>query len=203
MDTTKLNFSNSKDGALSGCAIRSGLSKPAMEIPLHCIAASRPTTMPTRPTIIPARFPDDTATVRSLFAEYVDSLGIDLSFQNVAAELAELPGKYAPPAGALLIARDAQGQALGCVALRPLDQSGACEMKRLYVRPAARGLDLGRRLAEEIIAAARAAGHTHILLDTLAQMRAAQALYSSLGFRTIAAYYDNPLTGTVYMRLDL
>jgi ribosomal protein S18 acetylase RimI-like enzyme len=159
--------------------------------------------MPIQSTITPACRADDIAVVRNLFAEYIDGLGIDLSFQNVAAELADLPGKYAPPAGALLIARDPEGQALGCVALRPLDEPGSCEVKRLYVRPQARGLRLGHALATEIIAVARAAGYKRILLDTLAAMREAQALYAALGFRPTTPYYDNPLPGTVYMRLDL
>ena len=158
---------------------------------------------PTTVTIAAARFPDDDATVRALFREYVDSLGVDLSFQDVEAEFAALPGKYAPPGGMILIARDAEGEAVGCAALRPLPQAGACEMKRLYVRPAGRGQNLGRRLAETIIAQARDAHYTRMLLDTLAPMRAAQALYASLGFTPTAPYYDNPLPGARYLALDL
>ena len=153
--------------------------------------------------ISPARLPDDIETVRGLFAEYVDSLGIDLSFQDVGAELAQLPGKYAPPRGAILIARDGAGSALGCVALRPWSQPGVCEIKRLYVRPAARGQALGRRLAEAVIAWAARAGYVRVLLDTLASMQAARQLYVALGFRPVAAYYDNPVPGTLYMALEL
>ncbi len=151
----------------------------------------------------PVRFPDEAEIVRRLFAEYVDSLGIDLSFQDVSAELAGLPGKYAPPHGTVLLARDGSGDAVGCAALRPLPLPGACEIKRLYVRPEARGQNAGRLLAEAIVNAARATGYARALLDTLPSMRAAQALYASLGFRPTARYYDNPVPGTVYLALDL
>jgi putative acetyltransferase len=154
-------------------------------------------------SIAPVRLPDDIDIVRRFFVEYIDSLGIDLSFQDVDAELADLPGKYAPPAGMILIARDSAEYPVGCVALRPLPEPGACEIKRLYVRPQARGQDLGRRLAEGIIAYARDANYARILLDTLASMHAAQKLYASLGFRPTAPYYDNPVPGTLYLALDL
>jgi putative acetyltransferase len=154
--------------------------------------------------IAPARLPDDIGIVRELFAEYIDGLGIDLSFQNVTAELAQLPGKYAPPRGVILIARDSSGAALGCVALRPWSQPpGVCEIKRLYVRPAARGRALGRRLAEAAIAWAAHAGYVRVLLDTLASMQTARQLYAALGFRPVAPYYDNPMPGTLYMALEL
>ncbi|MDO1530091.1 GNAT family N-acetyltransferase [Fulvimonas sp. R45] len=154
-------------------------------------------------SIAPARFPADGEVVRGLFAEYADSLGIDLSFQGFAAELAQLPGKYAPPPGDILLARDAAGTVLGCVALRPTAWPGTAEMKRLYLRPAARGQALGRRLAEAILARAREAGHARVVLDTLASMHAARRLYAELGFREVPPYYDNPLPGTLYMALDL
>jgi ribosomal protein S18 acetylase RimI-like enzyme len=153
--------------------------------------------------IAAACLPDEIAIVRELFLEYMDSLGIDLSFQDVAAELAQLPGKYAPPRGAILIARDGAGSAQGCVALRPWSEPGTCEIKRLYVRPAARGQALGRRLAEAVIAAAARAGYVRVLLHTLASMTAARQLYVALGFRPVAPYYDNPLPGTLYMALEL
>jgi putative acetyltransferase len=153
--------------------------------------------------IAPARLPDDVGVVRELFAEYIDSLGIDLSFQDVAVELAQLPGKYAPPRGVILVARDGTGAALGCVALRAWSQPGVCEIKRLYVRPAARGQALGRRLAEAVIAWAGQAGYVRVLLDTLASMQAARQLYAALGFRPVAPYYDNPVPGTLYMALEL
>ncbi|GAB3792950.1 GNAT family N-acetyltransferase [Dyella agri] len=154
-------------------------------------------------SIASARFPADGDVVRELFAEYADSLGIDLSFQGFAAELAQLPGKYAPPQGDILIARDATGTVLGCVGLRPTAMAGTAEMKRLYLRPAARGQALGRGLAEAAIARAREAGHARMVLDTLAAMDAARHLYAALGFRPVPPYYDNPLPGTLYMALEL
>lgn len=153
--------------------------------------------------IAPVEVPQDLPALRGLFLDYIASLGIDLGFQGVEAELAGLPGKYAPPLGALLLARGADGAALGCVALRPLAAAGECEIKRLYVSPAARGLGLGRLLAEAILAEARAAGHHLARLDTLADMAAAQRLYAALGFVETPPYYDNPLPGTRYMALAL
>lgn len=154
-------------------------------------------------SVAPVRLPNDIEIVRSLFMEYMTALGVDLSFQDVDTELADLPGKYAPPAGIILIARDHVGFPLGCGALRPLDEPGACEMKRLYVRPQARGQYLGRRLAEAIIDYARRTNYTRVLLDTLASMHAAQKLYASLGFRPTTPYTSNPLPGTLYLGLDL
>ncbi|UGB39067.1 GNAT family N-acetyltransferase [Frateuria soli] len=153
--------------------------------------------------IAPARLPGDIDLVRALFGEYITGLGIDLSFQDVHTELAQLPGKYAPPRGDVLLARDVTGAALGCVALRPWSPPGECEIKRLYVRPAARGRSLGRQLAEAAIARASQAGYRRVLLDTLASMQAARALYASLGFRPVEPYYRNPVPDTLYMALDL
>ena len=144
--------------------------------------------------------------MRGLFAEYIDSLGIDLSFQEVGEGLAQLPDKYAPPCGVIPIARDGarrRGSVLGCVALQPWLQPGVCEIKRLCVRPAARGQALGRRLAEAVIAWATRAGCVRVLLDTLASMQAARQLYVALGFRPVAPYYDNPVTGTLYLALEI
>ena len=143
----------------------------------------------------------DMATVADLFREYQRGLGVDLCFQGFDAELADLPGDYAPPEGALLLARRA-GEAVGVVALRPLEP-GIAEMKRLYVRPAGRGAGLGRRLAEAILDAARARGYRAVRLDTLHDMTAAHALYEALGFRRIAAYNDNPLDGVRFYELAL
>jgi ribosomal protein S18 acetylase RimI-like enzyme len=151
--------------------------------------------------IAPVTSPDQIATARRLFKEYEASLGIELTFQGFAQEVAALPGAYAPPAGRLFLATDG-AEPEGCVALRPLG-GGLCEMKRLYVRPAARGERLGRRLAEAVIREARALSYERMRLDTLPSMKEAFALYQTLGFREIAPYYDNPIVGTRFMELDL
>jgi ribosomal protein S18 acetylase RimI-like enzyme len=152
--------------------------------------------------IASASFPGDLLAVTRLFRAYAGSLQIDLGYQGFDEELASLPGKYAPPSGALLLARDEDGLAIGCVAMRPLDEN-ICEMKRLYVAPEGRGAGLGRALAEAIIETARAAGYREMRLDTLASMAGAQALYRALGFVEIAPYYDTPIEGTVFMGLKL
>lgn len=148
-----------------------------------------------------ARFPEDLEIVRTLFHEYAAAIGIDLGFQGFEAELAGLPGKYQSPAGRLMLAWRGD-QVLGCVALRPLTHDD-CEMKRLYVRPAARGDALGRALAENICAEARAAGYARICLDTLSTMSAALKLYAALGFRDIAPYVFNPIPGARFLALEL
>lgn len=138
---------------------------------------------------------------RRLFEEYAASLGVDLSYQGFAAELAGLPGAYAPPRGRLLLAfaRDA---AAGCVALRPVDdQTG--EMKRLFVRPEQQGLGLGRMLAARAIDEARAIGYSTMLLDTLPSMHGALRLYESLGFVRRQPYFQSPVAGNVFMELRL
>jgi GNAT superfamily N-acetyltransferase len=145
---------------------------------------------------------DELALVRELFEEYAAWLGFSLAFQGFDAELAGLPGAYAPPAGRLLLAR-CDGAAAGCGGLRPLG-GGACEMKRLYVRPAFRGRALGRLLAQRLVGEAAATGYARMLLDTIpARMAGADRLYRSLGFREIPAYYDNPVRGVRYMGLEL
>jgi ribosomal protein S18 acetylase RimI-like enzyme len=143
--------------------------------------------------------------VRAIFREYADGLGVDLCFQQFDEELAGLPGDYAPPRGALLLAR-VDGALAGCCALRPLDTAdypNAAEMKRLYVRKAFRGFGLGRQLAEAALDAARAAGYGCVLLDTLDDMEAARALYEELGFSEIPPYYHNPIAGAHYLKADL
>lgn len=145
--------------------------------------------------------PRDLVEVRSLFREYADSLDVDLEFQGFEAELAALPGKYAAPAGRLLLAWRAT-VAVGCVAVRPLDED-SCEMKRLFVRPMARGEHLGRRLAERVCEEARRIGYSRICLDTLPGMHAAISLYLTLGFKRIEPYVFNPVPGTLFLARDL
>jgi ribosomal protein S18 acetylase RimI-like enzyme len=146
-----------------------------------------------------ARSPDDIATTARLFRAYADGLGVDLCFQDFDAEVAGLPGGYAPPGGELLLAHDLAGQAVGCVALRPTATAGCAEMKRLYVAPVGRGAGLGRRLAETILQAAGRLGYREVRLDTLPTMTEAIDLYRTLGFREIAPYYDTPVTGTLFL----
>jgi GNAT superfamily N-acetyltransferase len=143
----------------------------------------------------------DIGLVRELFAEYADSLGIDLGSQNFKEELANLPGCYARPEGCILLARYNE-EIVGCVALRKLSD-GICEGKRLYVRPKFRGLKIGRKLVEAIIAEAQKIGYTRMRGDTLALMKAAQALYASLGFKQIEAYCYNPIEGAKFIELSL
>ena len=143
--------------------------------------------------------------VRTIFREYADGLGVDLAFQNFQEELATLPGEYAPPRGALFLAR-VDGELAGCCALRPLDNAdypNAAEMKRLYVRKAFRGFGLGRQLVEATLDAARQAGYACVLLDTLDDMEAARALYEDLGFEDVPPYYHNPIAGAHYLKAEL
>lgn len=154
-----------------------------------------------RVTLRRLRTAADIDILRVLFREYQQAVGTDLCFQGFADEVAGLPGEYAPPRGALWLAADGEA-ALGCIALRPLDQERA-EMKRLYVRPEARGLGLGRRLAEELIAKARRLGYRRVCLDTLPTMPTAQQLYQQLGFVDIAPYRVHPVAGARYMGLKL
>lgn len=149
--------------------------------------------------------PEDLQATREIFQEYARGLGVDLCFQNFEQELATLPGDYAQPRGALLLAR-VDGAVAGCVALRPLeagDYPDAAEMKRLYVRSGYRGFGLGRQLAEAALDAARQAGYASVLLDTLDDMEAARALYEDLGFEAIEPYYHNPIAGAHYLKVDL
>lgn len=143
--------------------------------------------------------------IRDLFNEYQHDIGVDLCFQGFADELAQLPGEYQPPHGALLLAC-VDGQPAGCCAFRPLidsDHSNACEMKRLFVRRAFRGFGVGRLLVDEILLQARQAGYDRMLLDTLSDMEAARALYAEAGFEEVAPYYHNPLPGAHYLKVEL
>ena len=144
----------------------------------------------------------DVQSVSALFQGYAASLPVDLGYQDFATELAGLPGKYAEPRGALLLARDQAGASLGCIALRPHGER-VCEMKRLFLVPAARGMGLGRALAEAIIAAARDRGYRELRLDTLPSMTSAIALYEGLGFERIEPYYAPTPPGTVFMAMTL
>ncbi len=143
----------------------------------------------------------DFTAARALFEEYAAQLKVDLCFQGFAAELKGLREMYGPPSGCLMLVRR-EDTPVACGAVRGLSRE-ACEMKRLYVRPVARGAKLGRLIAERLVDKARALGYTRMLLDTLVEMGAAQNLYRSMGFREVAPYYPNPLSDVVYMELDL
>jgi ribosomal protein S18 acetylase RimI-like enzyme len=141
-------------------------------------------------------------TIRALFLEYARSLDFNLCFQNFDKELLELPGPYRPPAGRLILC-EVDGQAAGCIALKPLE-SGACEMKRLFVRPEFRGMHLGLTLARHVVEDAREIGYSVMRLDTIrGKMDNAIALYASVGFKEIPAYYHNPVPNAFFMELKL
>lgn len=149
--------------------------------------------------------PEQLDALRGIFREYAQSLQIDLCFQDFEAELAELPGGYAAPRGALLLALMNEKLA-GCCALRPIDTvdyPNACEMKRLYVRPLWRRNGVGRQLVETILDQARQTGYSCVLLDTLDEMESARALYQDLGFVEIPPYYYNPIEGAHYLKVNL
>lgn len=191
-------------------------------------SVSRPLPLAGSPAIVlltPDEAPELEAT-RAIMRDYADALGIDLCFQEFDAELAALPGDYAEPRGTLLLAlveidapssataavpllQRADGRAAhvaGCGALRPLDNAdypNAAEMKRLYVRPGFRGMGLGRQMAEALLDAARSAGYSCVLLDTLDDMESARALYEDLGFEEVPPYYHNPIAGAHYLKVDL
>lgn len=157
---------------------------------------------------IELRVPEDPTQLedtRTIFCEYAAQLGVDLCFQGFEQELADLPGEYAAPHGALLMAV-VDGTLAGCGAFRPLpdvDYPNACEMKRLYVRRAFRRFGLGRLLARQLMDLAIEAGYSTMLLDTLDDMEAARNLYETLGFEEIPPYYFNPVSGAHYLKVDL
>ena len=156
-------------------------------------------------TLLTPSTAEEIEATRSIFREYAGSLSIDLCFQDFEAELAALPGEYAPPRGCLLLAHIDDAIA-GCCALRPLDNAdypNAAEMKRLYVRKAFRGFGLGRELAQAILDAARQSGYACVLLDTLDEMESARALYAGLGFTEIPPYYHNPIPGAHYLKVEI
>ena len=153
--------------------------------------------------ILPVSTDEDLAATAELFTRYAASLPVDLGYQDFASELEALPGKYAPPGGALLLARDAGRTPIGCVGLRPIPPQGACEMKRLFLLPGARGLGLGRALTEAIVEAAKRLGYHELRLDTLPTMQAAIGLYERMGFKRIEPYYAPTPVGTIFMSLGL
>lgn len=150
--------------------------------------------------IAPVRTATDLEITIGLFRGYAASLDVDLGYQDFEGELAAMPGKYTPPSGEILLARSADGTAVGCVALRPLNIPGCCEMKRLYVTPDGRGGGLGKALVDALVLVAEQIGYCEMRLDTLPSMVGAQALYRKLGFDIIAPYYDTPVRGTLFMR---
>lgn len=152
-------------------------------------------------SIVEAATRADYAVGRAMFEEYARAIDVDLCFQDFSAELDRLSVMYAPPAGALLLAR-AGSDVAGCVGLRKL-RDDICEMKRLYVRPDFRRRHLGRRMAEDIAQRARELGYRTLVLDTLGTMDAAQGLYVSMGFKPATSYYVNPLPNVKYFSLDL
>ena len=152
--------------------------------------------------IAPARGAAEIEIVRALFREYAAFLGEAVCLPGYEEEIASLPGVYAPPKGEIMLARDAKGAVLGCLALKPLPD-GAGELKRLYVREAGRGLGLGRALTLAIEEVARRAGYRELRLDTLPRLTQAVTLYRSLGYQDAARYNDNPNAGVIFFAKKL
>lgn len=152
--------------------------------------------------IILAETAEHIETARKLFREYEAWFGLALCFQNFDEEVANLPGKYAPPEGRLFLAFSDEKLA-GCVALRKLEED-VCEMKRLFVRDEFRGQKIGMALIEKIISEAEIIGYKKMRLDTYPpKMSQAAKLYKFYGFREIPAYYHNPYGETLYLELVL
>lgn len=139
--------------------------------------------------------------VRELITEYVRQLNRDLAFQNIDEELQNPSQKYTAPQGELLVALEGDA-VIGMVAYHKHSEQ-RCEMKRLYVQPAARGLRLGDALVREILARAKSAGFREMVLDTLLPMQAAIHLYQKYGFEECEAYYHNPMDDVIYMKKNL
>ena len=154
-------------------------------------------------TIHSARTQDDMKVSAALFKAYAESIGIDLSYQSFDSELASLPGQYAPPRGELLLARDGNNVAIGCVAIRPQSQPYCCEMKRLYVGPDGRGLGIGKALMDRVIQMAREMHYRQMRLDTLSTMTAAISMYKKAGFAETEAYYETPIGNTIFFAMAL
>jgi ribosomal protein S18 acetylase RimI-like enzyme len=153
--------------------------------------------------ITPVRTANDLASTVKLVRAYASSLEIDLSYQYFEAEMEAMPGKYAPPNGELLLARDFKDAPVSCVGLRPIEPHGCCEMKRLYVSPELRGFGLGERLVDAVVKEAERIGYREMRLDTLPSMTGAIALYRKFGFEPIEPYYETPVIGTIFMRRSL
>ena len=168
------------------------------------LASPHPAARPqTQFRIRPVRSAADLEATVRLFNAYASALEVDLGYQGFATELANLPGKYAPPAGELLLACDSYGESLGCVGLRPIKPDRCCEMKRLYVLPRARGFGLGSALIDAIIGEAARIGYIEMRLDTLPGMTDAISLYRKAGIEPIAPYYETPITGTLFLARSL
>jgi len=154
------------------------------------------------PSFVQALSQSELESARELFREYEASIGISLCFQNFEKELADLPGKYSPPSGRLLLAY-IDNQLAGCIALRKHDPD-TCEMKRLFLRAGFRGMGLGKALVVKIIDEAKSIGYKRLCLDTIpGKMDSAIALYEAIGFQDISPYYDNPVAGARFMQKDL
>ena len=151
-------------------------------------------------TISPARSAVELTSAAALFRAYAKSLPVDLAPQGFAAELKLLPGPYAPPAGELLLAKRGD-HVLGCIALKALEPPTAAEIKRLFVRPQARGIGVAKALVSEIIKLAKARGYHEVKLDTLIEMTPAISLYKSFGFQPIPPYGSHPYPGLVTLGL--
>jgi len=150
---------------------------------------------------LPAESKESVEQTRKLFLEYASSLDFKLCFQDFDKELSSLPGEYAPPNGRLYLAFE-RSEPVGCVGLRRLEE-GACEMKRLYVKPNHRREGIGRALAELVIGDARDIGYSKMRLDTVTAMIPAITLYRLLGFKEIPPYRHNPIASAIYLELDL